>query len=493
MRSLWRLLARHRDYRLLVLAGLVSSMGDYLLGVGLVYLVYDLTGSTFASAGLLFVSVLPQVLLASAAGVLVDRWDRRRTLAVTLLLQVAVLAPLLAVTDDSRIWLLYAVAAAQSLLEQLSTPAEQSLVPHLVPVDQLVSANAVNGQARNLARLIGSGAGGVFAAWGGLPAVAIVDAATFVAAGLLVLAIRPSAAQRPLADPAAPPEPPGPWWRESRAGLVLAAGSHTLRVLMVFGALTAVGEGVMGTLFAPFVRDLLHGGPQGYGLVAGIQAVGGLAGGLVVASLGDRFRPAPLLASAAVVFGLIDLAIFLYPLVWVSLVPAVLLMTVVGVPGAAVQASYTTLFQRGTDDAFRGRVFGTLLGLEAGGVLVGSLLAGWLGGLGNRALVVTISWQGAGYVLMGAAVAATLVRGRVYEDPETPKDPRVRPVDRPARPLLFTSRVFKRSKQKRAKLSRCSMASQLRWTAGDRGGRTAVSRAEAGDTRSLAIRRTFCD
>ena len=133
MRGLWRLLAAHRDYRLLATAHLVSALGDYLLGVGLVYLVYDLTGSTLASAGMLVVSVLPQALLASPAGVLVDRWDRRRTLATCSVLQVAILAPLLFVTDDSRIWLLYVVAGAQALVEQLSFPAEQALVPHLVP------------------------------------------------------------------------------------------------------------------------------------------------------------------------------------------------------------------------------------------------------------------------------------------------------------------------------------------------------------------------
>ena len=408
MRALVQLISRHRDYRLLVAAGLVSAVGDYLLGVGLVYLVYVLTGSTLASAGLLVVSVLPQVVLASAAGVLVDRWDRRRTLAVTLLLQVAVLAPLLAATDASRIWLLYAVAGGQSLLEQLSTPAEQSLVPHLVPEEALVSANAVNGQARNVARLVGSGAGGLVAAWGGLPALAVVDAVTFLLAAALVLAISRSVSRRPAPDPLAAPA--APWWREWRAGVRLAVASRALRILLIFGFLTAIGEGVMGTLFAPFVRDLLHGGARAYGLVTGIQAVGGIAGGLVVAAFGERFRPARLLALCSMLFGLVDLLIFLSPLVSSGVLPAVVLMAVVGIPGAGVSAAFTTLLQSGTHDDYRGRVFGTLLGLQSAGVLGGSLVAGWLGGRGDAALVATISWQGVGYLLMGVVVAATLAR-----------------------------------------------------------------------------------
>jgi Na+/melibiose symporter-like transporter len=273
-----------------------------------------------------------------------------------------------------------------------------------------VPANAVNGQARNVARLVGSGLGGVTAAWGGLPALAVVDAVTFVLAAGLVLAIRARAAQSALADPDAEPTPPTPWWVEWRAGLSVAAGSRTLRVLLLFSAVTAVGEGVMGTLFAPFVRDVLHSDARGYGLVVGVQAIGGIAGGLVLAAVGARWQPARLLAGAAVVFGLIDLALFLYPLVWVSLAPAVVLMVVVGIPGAAVSASFTTLLQLGTTDAFRGRVFGTVLGLESGGVLVGSLLAGWLAEVVG--IVPVIAWQGAGFVLMGVVVAVRLGPGR---------------------------------------------------------------------------------
>jgi MFS family permease len=149
----------------------------------------------------------------------------------------------------------------------------------------------------------------------------------------------------------------------------------------------------------------------------------------VVAAVGPRIRPTRLLAGAAVLFGTVDLVIFLYPLVYVSLLPAVLLMATVGIPGAATTAAFTTLLQEATTDAFRGRVFGTLLGLEAGGVLVGSLLAGWLGGLGDTALVATIAWQGAGYVLMGVVVLVTLVPG----DRERPVVPAEPPGDVPAR------------------------------------------------------------
>jgi hypothetical protein len=114
----------------------------------------------------------------------------------------------------------------------------------------------------------------------------------------------------------------------------------------------------MGTLFAPFVRDVLHGSGQDYGLIVSVQAVGGIVGGVVAASLGQRVSPVTMFGAGAIVFGLVDLVMFLYPLVFVEIWPAVVCMVVVGVPGAVTIVGLTTLLQRHTTDAYRGRVFG---------------------------------------------------------------------------------------------------------------------------------------
>src|SRR4051794_23458866 len=97
--------------------------GDWVLGIGLTYLVYSITGSTLASGVMLLVTFLPSILLGSVAGVMVDRWDRRTTMIVTSLLQIAGLIPLLLVHDEATIWVVYAVAAYQGLVEQFFGPA----------------------------------------------------------------------------------------------------------------------------------------------------------------------------------------------------------------------------------------------------------------------------------------------------------------------------------------------------------------------------------
>jgi len=421
MRATWRLLAGHRDLRLLFGAGLISMIGDWILRIGLVYYVYALTSSTMASALAMLASFVPQVLLGSVAGIFVDRWDRRRTMVVSNLLLAAGLLPLLLVDGASRVWIAYAVLFWEGLVAQFFIPAEQALIPSLVDDSQLVGANAVNGQVRDLSRLIGSAAGGVAAAVGGLAGVALLDAATFVisAALLGLLRTRKVAAPSPTAEPAADAFAHrvaalrGEW----SDGMRLVTGNRVLRLLTGFVLVTAIGEGIMSTLFAPFVRSVLHGGSDAYGIVVAVQAIGGIIGGFCAVSLAQRFSAARMVGVGAVLFGLVDLAIFLYPLGYVAVWPAALGMIIVGLPGAVTIPGLMTLFQRNTADSHRGRVFGALGAAEGVAVLLGTVAAGWLGeAIG---IVPVLAVQGAGYVVAGFAVLV-LMRRSPDGTPEPP-------------------------------------------------------------------------
>ncbi|WP_112246348.1 MFS transporter [Kribbella monticola] len=408
MKNLWEVLARQRDYRLVLTAGLISLTGDWTLRIGLAYYVYALTGSTLASGGLLLSSFLPLFLLGSLAGVFVDRWDRRRTMIVTNLLHALVLLPLLLVHDGSTIWVVYLVVLAQSCLQQFFRPAEQALIPLLVESRQLVTANALNSQSSDIARLIGAALGGVLAAIGGIPLLAMADAATYLAAMGLLFAVRhrgtkivvektTSAIQRIKAE-----------WME---GLRICVGGAALRLVFVFGLVTGVGEGAMSTLFAPFVSTELGGSGTTYGLITSSQAVGGIVGGLIAAAVGSRFPAAKMWGVGAVLFGLIDLVMFCYPLVWHSVVPAFVCMILVGVPGAFLIAGMMTVLQRLTDDASRGRVFGALFAAEGLAVLTGTVAAGILGDVVG--VIPVLIFQGLGFFVGGLAV---LARRRVLID-----------------------------------------------------------------------------
>jgi predicted MFS family arabinose efflux permease len=293
------------------------------------------------------------------------------------------------------------------------------MVPRLVPEDELVAANALSGQVSNVSRLAGSALGGVLAAAGGIAAVTLADAASFLASAVLLVLVRTTGRTAARVDGQVRGRLAAVG-ADLRAGLRLATRHRTLRLLMIFALVTSVGEGIMSTLFTPFVENVLHGTPQDLGFILAAQAVGGIAGGMAAAASGHRVRAARLLGLGAVLFGLVDLAIFLYPLGYVAVWPAIAGMIVVGLPGALTLAGLITLFQRGSEDSYRGRVFGALSALEAVSVLAGTLGAGYLSRVAG--IVPVLAVQGAGYVVAGLVMLRCLREGedRVSLSSETP-------------------------------------------------------------------------
>ncbi|TDD16655.1 MFS transporter [Nonomuraea diastatica] len=397
----------NRDYRRLLVAGLVSQTGDWAISTGLAFHVYQLTGSTLSTAIMLVVSRLPDVLLGSVAGMLADRWDRRRLLVVTDLLLALGLLPLLAVRDPAQMWIVYAVALWTGVLSTVLVPAQKALLPQVVAESQLVRANALHGQSGQLARLLGAMLGGVAVSAGGLPAVVLVDVTSFVVSAALQATIR--APGRPARSMSA-----GGQWI---SGLRLAMGNAGVRVLVAYMVITGLGEGIFATLAAPFVADVLGGGGDAYGLFLSVQAVGGLLGGLVVAARPDGAAPRALLGWGTIVFGAVDLALFAYPLALPSpgpspgpapgpaLWPALVLIVLAGLPAAAAMAGFTTLAQTVTSDDRRGGVIGLLGSAQAATALAGMAAAGVLGG--PLGIVPTLCPHALGLAAAGGMVLLT--------------------------------------------------------------------------------------
>ena len=182
-------LLRQRDFALLWFGGLISIMGDWVLGVALPFFVYQVSGSTIATAVMVAMELLPRLLFGSVAGVFVDRWDRRKVMVITSISQGLVILPLFLVHSGESLWIVYGVTFIQVTLAMFFGPAENALLPLLVPEDKLIQANSLNAMNNNFARLIGPPLGGGILALWGLTGVVLVDSITFVIAGLMILAI----------------------------------------------------------------------------------------------------------------------------------------------------------------------------------------------------------------------------------------------------------------------------------------------------------------
>jgi MFS family permease len=437
VRAALRLL-RRRDLGLLWAGGLISETGDWLLLVGLPVWVLELTGSSLVTASVFLVGLLPSLLAGPLAGVLVDRWDRRRTLVAVSLAQAVFLLPLLAVHGRQQLWVVYLVIAVESVLAQLNDPARNALLPALVGERELVAANGLIGLNGNLARLVGSPLGGVLVELAGLPGLVLGDALSFLVGAALVALVRTpagaGAAGRAAAGGAAGAGPgmtraaegvPAParaaaaagggaraagggFVREWLDGLAVTLRSRRLRWGLLVSALAAVAQGLFTVLFVLFVTRILRGDGADVGLLRGVQAIGGIVGGLLVVGLSSRLAPGRLVGASLLVFGGVSLAMWNGPQLTTATPLYVGLFVAAGVPAVAMLTGLTALVQTETPDAYLGRVFATYLGTYNGLQALGMLLAGLLGdALG---VVAVLNGQAALYLLAGAVALLALGR-----------------------------------------------------------------------------------
>jgi len=247
----------------------------------------------------------------------------------------------------------------------------------------------------------GSPIGGFIFAFLGLNGVVVLDVASFIIAGAMIALIR--ANTRPMRAVAATAQAPGnAWgavWREWLDGLRLVPGDRLLAMLFLFITITGVGEGIMSTLFVPFVTRVLGGNGLDYGWILSAQAVGGLAGSLIVGRTGLRVTPSRMLGGTAVLFGFADLAVFFYPYFIPGTLLAIVFMIVAGILVSGMVVSLLTMEQTAVSDAYRGRILGAFGTTGALLRLVGSVIAGVLGD--RLGIVPVISVQGFGYIVAG--------------------------------------------------------------------------------------------
>jgi predicted MFS family arabinose efflux permease len=397
-------------FRTLWAAGLVADTGDWLLLIALPIVVYQLTGSALGTSAAFAAELAPGIVLAPLGGRLADRVDRRALLIVLSALQAVALLPLLLVHGRHGLALVYAIIVVQASLAALFDPAKNALLPTLVDPRQLVSANSMVGLGSAVGRLAGGPMGGLLLAAGNLETIVIVDAVSFTVAGLLIARVP----RTPVVDGGSGGDQDGGAGKD-RAGAPLSAGGlrAVLRhravaaaLLVAFVAETA--QGIFVVLFIVFVARRLHGGSAEIGLLRGVQAVGAIGGGLLLAVRGDRWRPVALAAVAATAFGLLDLTIWNGASVTRSVAVYVALFALAGAPGVILEIAGISFLQTAVGDGERGRVFAAVGLTENAGQAVGIVAAGVL--TAPLGLMAMLDSQGALYLVSGALVVAFVWR-----------------------------------------------------------------------------------
>lgn len=383
------ILRAHRDFRRLWVAGFISDTGDWMLLVALPVLVYQATGSTLGTAFAFLIELIPVLAVTPLAGRLAERGNRPALLVAVSLIQAAFLLPLLA---GARLPILYGVIATQAALACVFDTAKNALLPTLVPARDLLAANSLIGLNQNLGRLVGASLGGLALAGGGVWTIVVGDAVSFLLCATLIrnLHAAPAVTPRPEHGPGIAP-----------AGTAELLARRPIRAGLAVLALTATAQGLFIVLFVVFVARTLHGTAAENGVLRGVQAIGAVAGGFLLARSGGT-RPGRLTGWSCLLFGAIALAIWNLPHAtsWEPVYMA--LFIVVGVPTVGMVSGLTSAMQLATAEGERGRVFAVFAAVYSAGQAVGMVVAGLLG---ER---IAIGWlldaQGV-LSLLGGAVA----------------------------------------------------------------------------------------
>ncbi len=360
---------KHRNYRLYFAGQGISVLGTWLTRFATVWMAYDLTGSALVLGLVGFFGQAPSSILAPFAGVMVDRWNRHRTIIVTqiaAMLQSAALA-FFAWTHTMTVWHLIVLGAVQAVINAFDMPARQSFLGQMIEDRaDLPNAIALNSSMVNAARLIGPVVAAGLVAASGAEGCFTIDAASYLAVIGSLLAMRvqprpaPARSRRVLADLA--------------EGMRYVWQFPLVRAVLLLLASSSVLGGAYTTLLPVIAATTLHGGPHTLGILMGSAGCGALAGALYLASRTSVVGLAAVINRCALGLGAGMVAMELASRVAI----AVPLLFVIGMSMMMQMASTNTLIQSIVDDKMLGRVISLYAMSFFGGAPIGALLEGTL-------------------------------------------------------------------------------------------------------------------
>ncbi|MFI2190378.1 MFS transporter [Streptomyces sioyaensis] len=394
------------DYRRLWCGNTISWMGQQMTALAVSLQVYALTHSTFSVGLVGLCALVPLVVFGLYGGAIADTVDRRTlglysaagATAMSLTLAVAALA------GFHRVWLLYGVVAVQAVCFAMNSPARSSMIPRLLPAEQLPAANALNSLTSNLGLMCGPMLGGVIVGLWGYQTAYLIDVVAF-SGSLYAMWQLPSMR---------PDQGEGPRRRASVLdGLRFLATRPNLRMTF-FSDLAAMVLAQPRALFPAVAVLWFAGDAKTVGLLVAAPAVGAVLGGLFSGWLGRIRRHGLAILVAVASWGAAVASFGLSRQLWLGL----FFLAVAGCADTVSMVFRSTMLQAATPDAMRGRLQGVFIVVVAGGPRLGDFLAGSVADLTSPATAVVGGGLACVVVVTGLGLAR---RGFARYDARAPR------------------------------------------------------------------------
>lgn len=404
-----------RNYRIYAAGAFISNIGTWMGRVAQDWLVLtELTDHSSSALGIVTgLQFLPFLLLAPWAGMIADRYPKRRILAITqtsLALSSLALG-LLVVSGTAELWMVYGLALFTGVATAVDNPARQTFVSEMVPRDRLANAVSLNSASFNAGRLVGPGVAGLTIAAFGTGWTLMLNTLTFVAV-LLALASMRRSELRP-----APALARGKGAIREGVAYVRSRPDIQLVMVLVF-VLGTFGMNFQITTALMATKEFGKG-PEEYGLLGSIMAIGSLTAALLSAR---RARPRlRILLVALVGFTLSSGLAAMAP----SYVLFALALVPVGLSALTALTTANAMVQLSVDPAMRGRVMALYMAIFMGGTPLGAPLIGWIGDVWGPRWTIGIGTVAIGITLV--VVSAWMARHEnVQVTYESQRRPRIR-------------------------------------------------------------------
>jgi MFS family permease len=359
---------RARNYRLFVAGQLISLIGTWMQTVAQSWLIYRLTGSA-ALLGLIgFAGQIPVFVLAPLGGVIADRLNRHRVLIATQSAMMVLALMLAASTLSGRVavWQVFTLAALLGLANAFDIPARQAFVAEMVEREDLVNAIALNSSMVNGARIVGPAIAGILVASVGEGWCFLLNGISYVAVlvALLRMHVTPGVART--SDSSA--------WDSVVEGFAFAWQKTPIRALLLLLGLVSLMGMPYSVLMPIFADEILHGGPDAYGLLMSASGVGALSAAAMLTVRKSVRGLGRWVAVSAAGFGACLIAFAVSKALWLS----ALLLIPAGFCMMMEMAASNTLIQSMVPDRLRGRVMAVYSMMFMGMAPLGALMAGFL-------------------------------------------------------------------------------------------------------------------
>lgn len=405
------------------LGQLVSTAGSALTSLAASILVYRVTGSALSVGLMMMATAAPSLLVGLFAGVIVDRYDRKRIMVVTELIR-AVLVCLIPFLASRNIAWLYVIVAVTSAISQFYDPAHESVLPEVAPEEELASANSLMAISSFGSTAVGFAASGLIASAASIDWAFYIDGLSFLISAIAIwlVNIQPLEVTEDASASMVV--------RNLKAGVRFINDTPILRSLFFVYIPVLIAFGLSNALLLPFADRALGATEFEYGIQEAMTSIGFVASSLLMARVFDRLREGQWMALGWIGMGVLGI---IYAQV-TSIPVAILLVTVSGFLNAPPAISRPLIVQRTTPREMRGRVNSAffvsrdvlfLVGMAAAGladfmnirllyaissaaILLSGIWVLFLPGLRQDAL----AWKQSLALLRGAPAAPRLDHGR---------------------------------------------------------------------------------